>query len=96
MSMASSIKVKAQPAPSPANDPLPPFYSARGAVADDLIAQRREFIAEQLHKAVCEANLAWGCAEIGNDHGLKYHVQRMAAHARQAVDVTNALDREAT
>jgi hypothetical protein len=81
------------PRPAPDGDRLPAFYGARAAVGDDVQALAREFIAEQLHAAIFEAESAWRCTEIADDCGLRYHVRRMAAHVRQVIDATNELRR---
>jgi hypothetical protein len=66
----------------------------QGSAAPGIVDGRpalREWIAENLHLTTFEAESAWRCAEIADDAGLKYHVRRMAGHARQVVESTNGL-----
>jgi len=51
----------------------------------------REWISENLHLLSHEAETAWRCAEIGDDTGLRYHVRRLVAHAKQVASSTNDL-----
>jgi hypothetical protein len=51
----------------------------------------REWIAQNLHMVCHESETAWRCAEVADDSGLRYHVRRLVAHAKQVATSTNEL-----
>jgi hypothetical protein len=51
----------------------------------------REWIFGNLEYLIAEAECACRSAENGDDTGLRYHVRRLIAHARQVAGATNDL-----
>jgi hypothetical protein len=71
--------------PVPFQTPGVPLKSVDGRMG------LREWIAENLHLVIFEAETAWRCTEIADDVGLRYHLQRLIAHVKQVAQSTNEL-----
>ena len=72
--------------------PETPFGDHTPGVVDGR-PELRKHIAEQIYLLIAQAEIAWRALEIADDHAVKYHMIKIAGHARQAIDSTNDLKR---